>query len=78
MNESTQWMLERIAKTETLPGLQYLAQVIKMDADHGAEYATSPHVEVLRKAWGERKKVIETLDVLAFDGTRIEREDECQ
>ena len=73
MNDSTKWMLEQIAKTETLAALQCLAQVIKMDADHGAEYAMSPHVEVLRKAWGERKKVIETLDVLAFDGTRVER-----
>ena len=71
-------MLEQIAKTETLPGLQYLAQVVKMDADHGAEYAISPHVEVLRKAWVERKKVIETLDVLAFNGMVIERKNECQ
>jgi len=67
----TDWMLSQISKTETMAGLNYLAEVIKMDADHGAEYALEPLVVGLRKAWGERKKMIEKglIDVSANSET---------
>ena len=71
--DATEWMLDLIEKTETLAGLNYLADVIKFDADHGSEYALTPKVEVLRKAWVERKKLIPTIEVKTFDGRIVEQ-----
>lgn len=65
--KTTQWMLEQINKAETMEGLNYLADIIRFDADHGSEYALSPLVEELRKAWIERKKIIETLEIRSFE-----------
>lgn len=78
MTDLNQWIIERINQTETQAGLDYLADVIKADAEDGAEYAIEPQVKAVRTAWARRKKEIQTLDVLAFDGTLIERKSECQ
>ena len=55
IEEAVTWIIGEIQNAQSIERLNYLADIIKFDADHGSEYALEPHVKQVREAWAKRR-----------------------
>ena len=55
ISDDINWIIGEIQNAQSIERLNYLADIIKFDADHGYEYALEPHVKQVREAWAKRR-----------------------